>query len=46
MNLSLFLQGQLSLLHSLFRAALYDDHLSRVSVFKYKKYGSSRCSQS
>lgn len=28
------LQGQLGLLHSLFKAALYDDHLSRVSMLQ------------
>ncbi|MEQ2193141.1 hypothetical protein XENOCAPTIV_024542, partial [Xenoophorus captivus] len=28
------LQGQLGLLHSLFKAALYDDHLSRVSMLE------------
>lgn len=30
-------QGQLALLHSLFTAALYDEHLSRVSVVPRKK---------
>lgn len=39
-SLTLFLQGQLALLHSLFKTALYDDHLNRVS--KNNSHVSSR----